>query len=370
MEKKQIVITGINLRFGGTLSVYYDCLDSIIDMGYDKKYNITAFVHKKDMFEKYSHNITIIEIPNSVGNYLVRLYYEYVYFYFYSKKCDIYCWLSLHDITPNVRSEHIYTYFHNATPFFNANMKVLFFSPTVYLMSLFYKYLYKINIKRNDYVIVQQEWIRNEVAKVLKMKNTIVARPTIKKSKENNYTIKPCESNNIFIYASVARPFKNFEVVCEACKKLELKGINNFEVLFTLSGEENRYSKWLKKKYGKLKTIKWLGFIPREDLLKLYTQTSCLIFPSQLETWGLPISEYKDTNNGVILCKRPYAYETIGKYDKVTFFDQNDAQELSELMEQHINGKNIFKNYDYGKVEQPFVESWNDLLDKLFLYTE
>lgn len=69
---KQLVISGINLFEGGPLSIYYDCLNCIRDMGLFHEYEITAFVHKKELFENYQDIITLIELPKSRVNYIYR----------------------------------------------------------------------------------------------------------------------------------------------------------------------------------------------------------------------------------------------------------------------------------------------------------
>ena len=50
---RTIVISGINLYEGGPLSIYYDCLDAVWRTGLYKEYRIIAFVHKKELFQKY-----------------------------------------------------------------------------------------------------------------------------------------------------------------------------------------------------------------------------------------------------------------------------------------------------------------------------
>lgn len=391
-EKKEIVVTGINLRLGGTLSVYYDCLDALVAGGYCEKYHVTAFVHKTELFEKYKDYMTVIELPKAVGNYLLRIYYEYFYFYFYSRKREIDIWLSLHDMTPNVKARRRYTYCHNATPFAERNFKTLRFSPTVYFMMLFYKYLYRINIKKNDYVIVQQDWMREAFRKTYDIENVMVARPV---SEENGpiYRKTPSmtaesrgmidnpgvadskrkddaqnvsdRSGRSFIYASVARPFKNFEVICEACKILSARGVSDFQVIFTLDGTENSYSKWLKETYGDIGQIQWLGFVDREKLLSMYGDTAAMIFPSKLETWGLPVSEYRTTGKGIFLADLPYAHETVGTYDRVCFFDPNDSGQLADLMEKFLSGEQVFAPHIQEECKQPYAAGWKELLEKL-----
>ena len=67
---KQLVISGINLFQGGALSVYYDCLDSLIKRKIYEKYEITIFVHKKNLFEKYKNFINVIDIDYTMNIFI------------------------------------------------------------------------------------------------------------------------------------------------------------------------------------------------------------------------------------------------------------------------------------------------------------
>ena len=59
---------------------------------------------------------------------------------------------------------------------------------------------------------------------------------------------------------------------------------------FTISGNENKYAKQLLDKYKGISEIKFLGLLSREQVFTIYQQCDALIFPSKLETWGLPIT--------------------------------------------------------------------------------
>ena len=126
---KTIVISGINLFQGGPLSIYKDCLNSLIESKVHINNQIIIFVHKKELFNEYAGKFTIIELPLSRKNYIMRLWYEYIYFYFYSLRKSIDIWLSIHDITPNVKSEHRYVYCHNASPFYKMTSVEKKYSP-------------------------------------------------------------------------------------------------------------------------------------------------------------------------------------------------------------------------------------------------
>lgn len=367
IEGKVIVLSGINLFQGGPLSVYMDFIESLIYSGITAKNTLTAFVYKKSLFHKYEDEINFIEIPNSRSNYAYRLYYEWIYFCKYSSVNKIDYWISLHDITPNVKAKRLFTYCHNPSPFYIPGKMDFKYDKKMCLFSMFYNFLYRINIKKNSYVIVQQEWLRREFKKRYKIDNIIVAHP--QRENKKSYSTGTCKEKELhdkvkFIYASYPRTFKNFEIICRACEILPKE--KNYQVLLTIDGTENNYSKFLKRKYGRNDKIKWLGIQKRDKILQLYCETDCMIFPSKLETWGLPISEYKHTGKPIIMADLPYAHETVGYYKKTAFFDVKSAEDLASKMMDVIENREGIEQHSEEYIAQPYAQSWNDLCELLF----
>ena len=187
----------------------------------------------------------------------------------------------------------------------------------------------------------------------------------------NNYKNTKIVKNS-FLYPSFPRIFKNFEVICKAVEILENKNIENFKVYLTIDGNENIYSKEIVEKYGRLKCIEFIGLQTRENLMKYYSKIETVIFPSKLETWGLPISEAKAFGKNIILADLEYAHETLGTYEKVMFFGPDDAEKLAEKMEMLINDDENMKNIEFDgniekNIEKPFCKNWKELFDILLL---
>ena len=371
MDKTKIVISGINLFEGGPLSVLKDCIHAIDQSTLSDDYDFIVLVHKKDLFEVNAFkNIRFFEFPKSRKSYLFRLYYEYFYFKGFAKKHEIGFWFSLHDISPNVGRIPQAVYCHNPSPFNKIKISNILVQPTVFLFSLFYKYLYKINIKKNKYVVVQQLWIKNEFAKMFKLnpRNIVVAKPQEPKLAGRKEIPVSLSDEKVFVFPTFPRIFKNIEVIGEAVKILNEKGIDNFSVVITVDGSENPYSKQICKKYGHINCIKFIGLQSRGKIVEWYEQSDCLIFPSKLETWGLPISEYKQFNKPIFVADLPYAKETVGSYDKVKFFDPENPEKLASYMKQLIL-KNMVE-YDETKpidYPSPYVQNWEELLRLLLL---
>lgn len=359
--KQIIVVSAINFFEGGPLTILKECLEYLSE-NMSGKYKIIALVHDKKLLK--TENIEYIEYKKSRQNWLYRIYYEYIYFYFLSKRIRPHLWLSLHDITPNVSADIRSVYCHNPSPFYTFSFQSLFISYKVALFSLFYKYLYRINIHKNDFIVVQQNWIRNEFQKMFGLKNVIVSYPN-KQQVSASYIQADHQFKTTFIYPAFPRVFKNFEVIAEAAKLLYDQGRTDFQVIITISGDENKYARNIVTKYKNVSVINFVGLKSKEEINILYKQASVLIFPSKLETWGLPISEFKVFGKPMLLADLPYSHETIGNYDKVKFFCPNDPHQLAECMNAFIDGSLVYDGNCMEDIQQPFSQSWSQLFDIL-----
>ena len=357
---KKIVISAINFTEGGPLRVLKDFLDASVDfLGPD--WDVVALVHNQNLFD--NERVQYIEFPRSKQSWLIRIFYEWVFFWFLSNKLKADLWVSFHDITPNIIARRQSVYCHNPAPFYKVSLKEALLEPSLYLFSKLYHYIYAIGIKKNHHVVVQQDWLRREFLKNYHVDNVVVANPI--PSKFEKIIKSDIKSIVIFIYPALPRAFKNFEIICEAANILINNNIFNFEVRLTIDGSENRYSSEIVKKYSKVPVIKFIGKQDDRGMEKLYAEGGCLVFPSKLETWGLPISESKRYKIPMILADLPYAREALGYYDKVKFLPSLDAIELSKAMLEFINSSIVFERAVSPRIASPFAESWTDLVEIL-----
>lgn len=370
MKKKYIIISGINFFEGGPLSIIFDCLSFLNDSEYVRKYNIVALVHKINLYDQIKfNNIEFIEFPKSRASYIYRLYYEYFYFKKFAKNKNIKFWLSLHDMTPSLQNIPQAVYCHNPSPFSKVILKDFLDQPQHFFFTLFYKYLYKINIKKNDFVIVQQQWIKKEFVKMFSLypNKIIVAPPNTEGNlkyfnqmvhRKNEFSI-----NKVFFYPTLSRPFKNIEVICEAAKLLIKEEIINFNIIITIDGSENNYAKRIVNTFKDVDQIKFIGRISRKEVYEIYDLADCLLFPSKLETWGLPLSEFKQFKKPIFVSDLPYAKETVGDYELVKYFNPDSSKILSKFIKNFLNNSIVYDQSYNINLEQPVVENW----EKLFL---
>lgn len=364
--KKIIVVSAVNLVEGGTLTIFKNALTELNEH-FAERYRIIALVHDKKL--AYFPNIEYLEYPWVKKRWINRVYFEYFFCCSLSKKLNAYLWLAIHDMTPDVTATLRVVYCHNPTPFYHPKLSSIKYSYKEYLFSQFYKYLYRINIKKNDAVIVQQNWLKKAFMGLynLEDKKIIVAKPFENPSPEVEISLRP-DNNSIttFFYPSLPRTFKNFEIICEASKLLLQKGVNSFKVVLTIDGSENRYTRDILKVYGNIKQIKFAGLMSKEKVSEMYVKSSCLIFPSKLETWGLPISEFIPFNKPMIVADLPYAYETAMGAKQTAFFNTESAEDLMARMSEVIEGNlSHFKLVPKEAESDDVVYTWTNLFNKL-----
>ena len=72
--KHRIVLSGVNLVEGGTLSVFKDALQELADH-YSGRYEVVALVHRRNLFD--IDGVTYIEFPHVKSSWLRRVHFEY-----------------------------------------------------------------------------------------------------------------------------------------------------------------------------------------------------------------------------------------------------------------------------------------------------
>ena len=411
INSKLLVVSAVNLRKGGTLAILQDCLKALSAMAADGGIRVVALVHRRSLCDY--PGIEYIEVPWSVRSWLHRLWCEYVTMHRISRQLgDIDFWLSLHDTTPRVHAKCQAVYCHNSYPFFRWHWRHLWQNYRIVCFALFTRWFYRINLHRNAFVIVQQSWFRDAFAQMFHWdKNKIVVFPpkdsppaqdsppalpvregavTFKDCKANTFSehsFKDCKADTFseysapsligraggesvdsatftFLYPAYPDVHKNFECLCEAARLLEEEvGKGRFQVMLTTAPDFNRYSRWLHRRWGNVSSIRFCGFLSKEHLNQQYNQTHCLVFPSHVETWGLPISEFAQTGRPMLLADLPYAHESAAGSSCTAFFNPDSPKALMEQMRALLhNDTSFLQSIPVHTPLQPVAGSWREII--------
>jgi hypothetical protein len=228
-------------------------------------------------------------------------------------------------------------YIHQSLPFSKFKFSI-FSSPLVWFYQNIYSLLLKFLIKGNNKILVQTHWMKRLIIKKLKINedNVRVEFPSILLPLDSyNYNYLPHVKVNKYtmIYPAEALIYKNHMNILFALKKLNEIKESNLNFLFTFNYNSNKLAKRIFNftVTNKLK-VSFIGKLDRFQLLSSISQSS-LIFPSLVETIGLPLLEAQKVNSFILVSDLEFSRETIGNnYDRVIFFDPNDIISITKAL--------------------------------------
>ena len=332
--RRTLVISGVGMTEGGILAVLRHLIESA-ERVLEPHWRIVALVHCKGLIN--ASRAELIEYPALKASWLKRMHFEWRTSARLANELAADIWLAAHDITPLVDVERQYVYCHNPTCFARPTFRSLYFDWIFVAHSILYGFLYSLNIRRNAGVFVQQSWIREEFMRRFAAREVVVSRPaaTADGPAAARLDGRPLRR---WIYPTFPRHFKNVEVIGRALELLEREGGWTGEVVVTIAGDEGRYARYLARRFGSLRSLKFIGRQDADGMKALYAGAEGLLFPSKLETWGLPITEAQVHRLPLLVADLKYAHETVGDYDGVTFFDPTDPVALAHLLRAFASG--------------------------------
>jgi glycosyltransferase involved in cell wall biosynthesis len=166
-------------------------------------------------------------------------------------------------------------------------------------------------------------------------------------------------------YPAAAWPHKNHGALLSAFKIL--KEIDGFEGDLVLSGIRHQSQEGLMKKTLELAlgdSVKFLGYLPYEDLPSFYNLARLLVFPSLFEGFGIPLVEAMACGCPVICSNATCLPEIIG--DAGITFDPMSPEDMAEKiwsvlsndeqgMRMRQNGLERVKMFDWGEAARKTI---------------
>lgn len=359
-EGLRVVVSGVNLVEGGTLRILRDLVHALAERRPDV--HIDVLVHRRGLIG--SGRFVEHEFPQVKRSWLRRLWFEWVDSHRLSLRWRPQVWIAAHDITPRVVAQRQYVYCHNPTPFYRLPWRIRRKDRVLVLHSALYGAMYRLGIRRNDAVIVQQSWLRDEFLRRYRPREVIVAHPDIAAPAHAGQRADAGPPQRFF-FPTLPRVFKNVELLGEVARRLADDPEWQGEIIVTLDGRESAYAAELVQQFQGIRGLSFIGLQTREQMAQRYREVDALIFPSLAETWGLPLTEAKAAGLPIVAADLPYAHETIGRHDRVRWFDPRDPAALAALLKGLSRGTERFEPHDWPQPAAPFFAGWGPLLDYL-----
>ena len=318
----RIVVNDLAASQTGALAVVKSFYNYICENDHDNEW---IFLLSGEYLES-RENIRIVLIPEVKKSWFSKLMFDFVTGRKEINELHPDYVLSMQNIITFGVKQRQGVYIHQSIPF-QSTKRFSFLKRNEFIYAV-YQYLIgsiiKLSARKADDVFVQTKWMKRAVGEKARVEaNKITVVPT--KAEKFERTGIESEKNRFFYPAGFVAVYKNHECIYDAVKILEKRGYNDYSVILTLEGESTEH-------------IKRIGYLNREQMGEEYCK-SVLLFPSYIETVGLPLVEAMSVGAVILAADCEYAHEVLDEYENVYFFDPFKPEESAELMRKSIVGE-------------------------------
>ena len=300
----------------------------------DRKNNYIFVVSLPSLKEE--ENIIVLNYTWVKKSWFHRLYFDNIVAPNLVKSSDSDEVLSLQNIIiPRVEKFQT-LYLHQSLPFVEKRFKITENLKMWLYQNIIGRMIFS-SIKKADKVIVQSKWMQEAAVNKTNTEREkfVIRQPKLHMAIKQKYE-KP-EGKLIFFYPAGASPYKNHEIIVETCRLLKKEDIVSYKIIFTLRGNENKHIIELFKiiKEEKL-PIFFVGNLSLDEVYVYYSK-SILLFPSYIETFGLPLLEAREHGCPIIASDCAFSREILEKYPRAVFFDPFNFLQLRNHLINVIN---------------------------------
>ena len=231
-------------------------------------------------------------------------------------------------------------YYHQALPLFEKQWN--FFKSQERLFFL-YKYLYSYfvsqSIHKNVFFVVQIQSIKEAFLQRynISSERVHVLPPeiqTIDYGKVSRVDFE--DGKKHFIYPASPHLYKNHSLLLKALHLIKKRNVTLFQMIrlhLTLSEDDVLDLSKQVHNLGVEDAIVYEGVLPFQKLLACYKSMDALLFPSYIETFGLPLLEAAGAGMCIIASDLPYVHDVIGGYEGVSYQNYEDVEAWASAIE-------------------------------------
>lgn len=313
---------------GGTFSILEDFYNDVLQNDFENEW---IFILAGKYFPT-SDNVRIVVRKDLKQSKIKKLFFELGAGSNFINQYNPDVFISLQNIaTLGIRSKSKIVYLHQSIPFFQDH-RFSFFNKAERKIALYQRLVGKVIkytiSKVKPTTIVQTNWMKKAVIQQTQLpaSKIVIVSPRVPVINDDHLYNN---QQTAFFYPATAFLYKNHQLILDAIRILNHQGIKKFEVSLTLTKKQLPLAN---------QNVKLLGFIPREQVLKMY-ENHILIFPSYIESYGLPMLEAAQKADLILAADIEVTHEVLSGYSNVYYFDYRDPDTLAQLMRKVIEGK-------------------------------
>ena len=282
-----------------------------------------------------SPNITFRYFPWTKKSYFHRLWFDYIWVRHIIKKEKPDCIISLQNNA--VWSGKVFqkVYFHNSLFISDYNYsysesRILWFYQNI--LSILIRH----SLKKANKVVVQSNWMKQALVQKWNIEENRIDINAPEICFDETYVRKDNKKQLCLFYPANYQPYKNHITLLKACEQIWNERGPECGLRLYLTGSNESIPDSIREKI-KIDDypIFFIGYLDSDGMAEMYSKTS-LVFPSLIESVGLPLLEAQKFNSWILCSDLVYAHESTSEYSKTIYFDPISISSIKSSIE-HLN---------------------------------
>lgn len=369
---KNILVVDVAASVSGGAAILKQFFDYVCRYGQENRWLFLTSVLQYDVPEESQKFVQIRSFPHIKKSPFSRIFWEMKDLRKIAPDFQPDIVFSLQNVLVHAPGLPQYIYMHQSLPFQDI-IRFSFLKKTERTSAFQQRVmgaLIRKSIKKAKGVVVQTQWVKDGVLKKTNIPadKVLVTPPsvdaiTVSRTQFHLQQYYMTEKAVLF-YPAISETYKNHLVLLEALRILKAQGMACRLILTAnLSIGQGPVIKETAERYG-LDVVS-VGYLSQIDVYELLLN-SVMVFPSYIETVGLPLVEAQSFGIPIAVSDCPYSHNVCDGYDKVCFFDYTSPEDMADKIQKVIR----MPKKEYGEcismtVPERFVDTvtWKKVTD-------
>lgn len=364
--KKIIFVNNPAASNGGALTILKQFIEQVAQK--NKNFIFYIFCSSDSLTEYERENVKIVKLSNKKKRGR-RIYWD-----FYGLKS----WSFQKNIVPSLiislQNTGVYNfkgipqviYLHQSLPYYDEyKWRIIKKEERVYwFYKNIYKHLIQLSINKKTLIVVQSNWLKKRVSKAhnLSLDDIYVIKPFVEIVEENWENTKV---ESYIFYPASEQKYKNHDILIRALSLIKQGNTENIKLIFTLMKGSHYANELIEMacEFDVQDQVIFVGELTYEEVLKCYKECKLVVFPSYIETFGLPLVEAASFNKPIVASDLEYAKEALEGYEGVKFVQYNDPEIWAKAI---LNQLKNFQKYNFQRgSNMEIVDQWNQIFGRI-----
>lgn len=220
---------------------------------------------------------------------------------------------------------------------------------------------------RADMVIAISENTKHDILEILNIPEERIRviylgvsscfRPSVEETKVKETLSKYGIDSQYLLFVGAIEPRKNIAGLVRAYHSLGQELKDNFKLLIVgASGWLNEQIYSLVSELGLQENVKFLGFVPDEDLVFFYNGAAAFVYPSFYEGFGIPVVEAMACGTPVITSDVSSLPEVVGEAGIMV--DPQDIEAISDAITSVLTNASLREGMKQKSLDRAKAFSW------------